>query len=113
MGVDLAPGDIIELALTPVGPSGDTTDGADGSSNQMTILDASPDTDGDGVPDTIDNCITVANPNQLDTDGDKIGDACDNCPAVANPDQSDVDGDGNLELLVLMVDNPPGQNRGL
>ena len=26
---------------------------------------------------------------------------------------ADLDGDGNLELLVLMVDNPPGQNRGL
>lgn len=26
---------------------------------------------------------------------------------------ADLDGDGSLELLVLMVDNPPGQNRGL
>ena len=35
------------------------------------------DTDGDGVPDSIDNCPNTANPNQLDTDGDGIGDACD------------------------------------
>jgi hypothetical protein len=26
---------------------------------------------------------------------------------------ADLDGDGNPELIVLMVDNPPGQNRGL
>lgn len=41
---------------------------------------ANPDTDGDGVPDSIDNCPTVANPDQRDTDGDGIGDACDPTP---------------------------------
>ena len=71
--------------------------------------DATPivDTDLDGVVDTLDNCPTVANPDQLDTDADGIGDACDddkdgdgipnasdNCPLVANPDQLDSDTDG-------------------
>jgi hypothetical protein len=42
------------------------------------------DTDGDGIPDRIDNCPTVYNPDQLDTDGDGYGDACDLCPRVAN-----------------------------
>jgi len=35
------------------------------------------DTDKDGVPDAIDNCTLVANPDQRDTDGDGIGNACD------------------------------------
>ncbi|WP_049794576.1 dockerin type I domain-containing protein [Methylomonas methanica] len=35
------------------------------------------DTDGDGVPDNLDNCILVANANQRDTDGDGYGNICD------------------------------------
>jgi len=49
-------------------------------------LSAPPmDTDGDGVPDTADNCPTVANASQADADSDGVGDACDNCVNVANP----------------------------
>ena len=36
-----------------------------------------PDTDGDGVPDSADNCPQTANPDQADSDNDGIGDACD------------------------------------
>src|SRR5207249_8713877 len=50
------------------------------------------DSDGDGVPDGIDNCQFNYNPDQADRDGDGVGDACDNCPLVANPDQKDSDG---------------------
>lgn len=66
-----------------------------------------PDMDGDGVPDTSDNCPMTANFDQSDIDGDGIGDVCDddidndtilngddNCPETPNTDQSDVDGDG-------------------
>ncbi len=52
------------------------------------------DTDGDGVPDNLDNCPTVANSNQADADGDGRGDACDNCPFVINASQIDSDADG-------------------
>jgi hypothetical protein len=36
-----------------------------------------PDSDGDGVPDTADNCPDDDNPEQTDTDLDGQGDACD------------------------------------
>lgn len=43
------------------------------------------DEDGDGVPDIIDVCPHVPDPDQLDSDGDGIGDACD--PEPENPRQ--------------------------
>lgn len=36
-----------------------------------------PDTDGDGVADSEDNCTTLANANQRDTNGDGYGNLCD------------------------------------
>lgn len=45
---------------------------------------AAPDTDGDGIVDTDDNCPDSANPDQSDLDADTIGDMCD----------LDIDGDG-------------------
>lgn len=35
------------------------------------------DTDGDSVPDTVDNCDVTANPGQGNADRDRLGDACD------------------------------------
>ncbi|MGY1641540.1 FG-GAP-like repeat-containing protein [Geodermatophilus sp. SYSU D00703] len=86
--------------------------------NPVTMLHGeAPDTDADGLSDSLDNCPTTpnepdleldnANPAQLDTDDDGAGDACDpdddgdatadgadNCPWTPNPDQGDGDGDG-------------------
>lgn len=52
-----------------------------------------PDTDGDNVPDDVDNCAYTPN-DQADGDGDNVGDACDNCPQTGNSDQADLDLDG-------------------
>ena len=35
------------------------------------------DSDGDGVPDCVDNCPTVANPDQADSDGNGKGNVCE------------------------------------
>ena len=68
---------------------------------------APDDSDEDGVDDELDNCPSVANPDQTDTDSDGAGDACDddddgdwvldvddNCPLTPNEDQADTDGSG-------------------
>jgi hypothetical protein len=39
-----------------------------------------PDSDGDGIADSCDNCPNTFNPDQADSDGDGVGDACDRCP---------------------------------
>ena len=77
------------------------------SSNERTLLDL--DSDGDYIPDALDNCPNVQNPDQADADGDGSGDPCtvyldtdgdtvpdksDNCPNVSTSDFSDRDGDG-------------------
>lgn len=86
-------------------------DDPDSGSNPPPI--AGNDSDGDGIDDSDDNCVNVANEDQADADGDGTGDACDddggtgndsdgdgvnddedNCPDVANEDQADADGDG-------------------
>ena len=46
-----------------------------------------PDADGDGVPDSIDNCPYDANPDQADFDADGVGDACD-CPGDIDRNES-------------------------
>jgi len=69
------------------------------TSNTVSILLNVGDSDGDGIPDPVDNAPFVYNPTQKDTDGDGIGDALvaasvsDNCPDHANADQADSDGD--------------------
>ena len=76
--------------------SGDTDPFALASGQSQMTIDAGliVDTDGDGVPDSLDNCPAVPNPGQADSDGDGVGDTCDNCPTTSNPGQEDADGDG-------------------
>ena len=85
------------------------------------------DTDEDGIAEHLDNCVTVANVDQLDMDGDARGDACDmypddpsrigdddgdgvdefvdNCPGLANADQLNTDGDAQGNVCDADDDN--------
>jgi hypothetical protein len=69
------------------GSQGDTD--ADGIGDACTL-----DNDADTVPDVVDICISVPDPDQFDADSDGIGDECDVCLDVADPAQLDTDGDG-------------------
>ncbi|MFT4302966.1 MAG: S8 family serine peptidase [Candidatus Woesearchaeota archaeon] len=51
------------------------------------------DSDGDGIPDELDNCPLVYNPNQLDSNSNGIGDAC----------EGDFDGDGIPDELDTLI----------
>ena len=52
---------------------------------------AALDTDGDGIPDNMDNCTEVANATQTDSDNDGYGNRCD-------PDFND---DGTVNFIDL------------
>lgn len=43
------------------------------------------DSDGDGIPDGLDNCPNTYNPNQQDSNNNGIGDACDNGQTAPGP----------------------------
>ncbi len=43
------------------------------------------DADGDGIPNNVDNCPNVANPDQQDTNNNGIGDACEGIVASPTP----------------------------
>lgn len=50
-----------------------------GESMPLCITIINGDMDDDGIPDCLDNCPEVFNPNQKDKDHDGVGDACDPC----------------------------------
>lgn len=92
---------------------GEDTDG-DGIPDDLDNCAFTPndqaDADGDGVGDACDNCPQTSNLDQTDMDFDGVGDACDNCPADANSDQADTDGDG----VGNVCDNStPGEELGV
>jgi hypothetical protein len=85
-----------------VGAYGDDDNGSDSGSAYIFYLE---DTDGDGVPDSVDNCY-LYNPDQADCNDNGIGDVCDiddqtsyDCDQNGVPDecQPDCDGDGWID----------------
>jgi len=79
---DAGGGDVFDAA------GGDVFDaaGGDGSEVGAETLDPSVDIDVDTIPDGVDNCVGLFNPDQADADGDGIGNVCD-------PENDDRDGD--------------------
>jgi hypothetical protein len=86
--------------------------------NSQYAVGLTVDRDGDGVPNSVDNCVGSVNPNQSDADADGAGDDCDmdddndsaadaadNCPLKANADQFDQDGDGAGDACDFDDDN--------
>lgn len=99
------------LSIAPVGEAGNLASANDvlvvsavASKNNPNYIIA--DVDGDGVPDILDNCVSVSNADQLDVNNNGRGDVCDdfdqdgivnftdNCLNNPNRDQKDTDSDG-------------------
>jgi len=67
--------------------------------------DDAVDSDGDGIPDDVDNCPCIPNPNQINFDGDGKGNDCDTEFQIGmfiNPGEPDVN--INTELLTELQD---------
>ena len=106
----------IGIAVNGQGSGGDNVSPPVGP---VVIQVVGPDGDNDGVPDDVDNCPAVANPDQANLDGDPFGDACDddqdgdgvlnvddNCPVNTNADQADIDQDGFGDACDAIDDDP-------
>ncbi|MGE0870509.1 MAG: thrombospondin type 3 repeat-containing protein [Kofleriaceae bacterium] len=102
-----------EPSCTPMRP--EAVEGSSIYTGESTATDA----DGDGIPDSSDNCPNVFNPvrpvddgAQGDSDDDGAGDACDVCPLDANTatctkvDPEDRDSDGVLNPVDNCPDKP-------
>lgn len=64
----------------------------------LVLTDDPRDSDGDWIPDQVDNCPSIPNRYQEDADDDGTGDACDDgasAPPASPPPSCDTDSDGD------------------
>lgn len=78
-----------ELGFTCEDVDGDHI--VNGRDNCLDIPNNQTDTDEDGIGDDCDNCVNIANADQIDTDENGFGDACDHAPTIT--DASPLTGD--------------------
>jgi hypothetical protein len=81
----MCPDDVLQAAGFVCRPSASACDVPElctGLSIDCPADTGTPDSDGDGTCDQLDNCPLVANPTQIDGDADGVGDACDPCTNV-------------------------------
>ncbi len=81
-----------------------------GNSGSAYVFSLGGDSDGDGIPDDVDNCPTVFNPDQQDSNVDGFGDACVSTSATIDPTvtlgANPVIGDGTvIKKNVTIGDN--------
>jgi len=91
-------------------PVGDTPFAIVVSSNAPSLSLSTADSDGDGVPDDLDNCPLVFNPDQKDSTLNGIGDACKTPTlqhSTANFLQAALNGATTVEATPLSVDQEP------
>lgn len=68
----------------------DDADGmVDCADSDCSSLPGCQDPDGDAIPNFVDNCDAVKNPDQLDSDGDNVGNVCDTQEGDCNNGVSD------------------------
>lgn len=107
--VDLQPGDVIDLALTPHGPSDGGSDGSDGSFNWLRVS-TRPFTDIADLPRQPDGSLFVP-ADAEDSDSDNLWDAWENAffPAdlAAMDATSNSDGDTLTDAQELENDSDP------
>ncbi len=101
--------------IAPVGEVGNLRDDTDIKRFLSGKMVANPlyqpaDSDGDGVIDRMDNCVRIANSDQLDENKNGRGDGCDDydrdgvinsqddCPSHPNRNQMDTDRDGQGDV---------------